>query len=597
MLSFVENLLANRSTMVFLMGLFVVSQTWILATLGTTGPDVAKLQTVCLMKPSPSSTGEAARQILEKWTSDDIARFQRHYILDLWVHPVLYALFFISAFLCDWKKKNEQSTNDSNKKQPNDETTVLLGRIVTILILIGATCDILENQRHSSIQFEPTLEASDALLWEACLFASTKWVVMKSVAGWLFWRFFWAPTSQQQCTKPLQSFDADWTGPRPEDHLNTPCEAAGLSEVQGRKIPWTLSAPGSYSDAERSYVTSPWGHYFGYCMDEIKIRFADSPIVQCLVLGVVQTVGFFFHLLSFDESIYFNNKLLSTNLWPSTIQWSQNQVESINQELLSISKTSREKDRAIVWRSVDPLSQPELTKVLSKHGSCMMLPARVVNWSDYSGEDYDMKESLYKKGNFKRDISYFKRRVGWDVANQKNTKGCESAHYEMATIPANELTQEQAARIIDLFNQLYLDKYSKRNPQLTLEGLVRMAKTGFLTVDVLRERQSGAIMAFSTGSTTDGVRTPSFIGYDLANDSKKELYRLVMMMIHCNLIRDGVTKMHHSGGANEFKRHRGATTTVEYSAVFIDHLPWHRQLPWKLAKAIADRIITVKNAH
>lgn len=593
MLGFVENLLAEGSTMAVLLSIFVASQGWILMTLGETSTDLLQLQTVCMANPSPNRTGEIARKILETWTTADIKRFRSHYLLDMWIHPVIYALLFISAVFFDLK------THQTNDKK-YDATAAFHGRVIAILIALGATCDILENQRHSSIEFEPALVASDILLWEACIFASTKWVIMNTVASWLFWRFVYAPDANQDprhISRSKASFvDPEWFGPQPEDHLNTPCEAVGLLNVQGRKIPWTMTASGTYSDAERSYVVSPYGHYIGYGVDEVKLHSSNAPVTQFLALAVVRLLGLFFQLFSIDNCVYFNNLLLSTNLWPNTINWSQKQVESINQDLLSKSTKNSSKSRAIVWRSVDPLSQPNLHKVLSETESCMMLPARIVNYSDYSGKNFD-KNELYQKNNFKRDIKMFKKMVGWDVVHQKHEEDCEGTKYEMATIPANELTREEAGRIIGLFNQLYLVKYSRRNPQLTLEGLMRMAKTGFLTVDVLRERKRGHIVAFSTGSTTDGVRTPSFIGYDVKNDKEKIYYRLVMIMIHCNLIRDGVEICHHSGGANEFKRHRGATSTVEYSAVFIDHLPFYRQLPWKVAKVMAERIIRVKNAY
>ena len=43
---------------------------------------------------------------------------------------------------------------------------------------------------------------------------------------------------------------------------------------------------------------------------------------------------------------------------------------------------------------------------------------------------------------------------------------------------------------------------------------------------------------------------------------------------------------HASGGAGEFKQHRGARSTVEVVAVYVRHLPWRRRLPWRIMHAL-----------
>jgi hypothetical protein len=605
-LNFVEELLAHGPVTVFLLGCFVVSQSWILWTLGASGHDVGRLQTICLLNPNPSSTGMVARQILQQWTIDDIRRFQRHFVIDLWIHPVIYCLFLSSALWHDLAKRQPQCKDFSRR--------ITNGRIATVLIFLGGIFDIQENIRHSSIQFEPALEATDELLWKACGFATAKWALMGGVCGWLVWRYYFCSNhaklsytrnaSQQAGTKFSQG--PNWIGPRPEDHLNTPCAAWGLLEVQGRSIPWIVSAPNSYLDAERSYVVSPYAHYIGYGIDEIRMHLADKPVMQFLALTIVRLVGWVFRMLSFDDCIYFNNLLLSTNLWPNTIEWSAELLDEINGTLQD--KATRAANdgipRAIVWRSVDPLSQPKLTELLRECKSCLMIHARIINWADYSCENPSMESELCQKRDLKNDIKLFRRQVGWDFLGQKNAPNWEQSKYEMATMAPNDLMMEEAEQIVDLFNQLYLVKYSRRNPHLTPEGLIRLAKTGFLEVCVLRFRQPisagecrGRIVAFSACSTTDGVRTASFIGYDVAGNVDKDLYRLVMMLVRCTLIRDGVRKCHHSGGANAFKRNRGATSAVEYIAVFVDHLPLFKQLPWRVAKWLGGSIITVKNAR
>lgn len=166
----------------------------------------------------------------------------------------------------------------------------------------------------------------------------------------------------------------------------------------------------------------------------------------------------------------------------------------------------------------------------------------------------NIESELYQKHDLKNDMTLFRKQVGWDFLGQKNAPNWEQSQYEMAALAPDDLTTEEAKHIVDLFNQLYLVKYSRRNPQLTPEGLIRMTTTGFLVVWVLRIRQPnsagasrGRIVAFSACSSVDGVRTASFVGYDVAGNVDKHLYRLVMMLILCSMKRDGVFKCHHSG--------------------------------------------------
>jgi len=594
MLSSAENILASRLAVITLSAAFVLSQLWIIMTLGDTGKEVAKLQTVCLVHPGPTSTGIAAREILEEWTSEDIYNFQRHFLLDKFFHPVLYALFFTSALY------HHLTHDDRSKDNPH---RALCGRIGTIIIFCGALCDILENIQHSSINFDSgPFFASNDVLYGACVFASAKWVIMGTVAGWLSWRFFHDP-SATSATKSIRTatkcrsnddLGSCWKGPRPTDFLNTPCQQAGLLKVQEQDIPWTLSASGSRHDHERSYTVSPYAHYIGYALDEIQIHLSQRPKLSWLAGTFVNMVGFIIDTLHFDDSIYFNNLLLSTNLWPS-IHWSHDLVNLVNHQLFSQARSSGNPNRAIVWRSIDALSQPLLTKTLQESSSCLLIPARVVNWTDLNGKDL-VTSKVYEKKDFRRDVQLFREKVGWDIAQQQNVDNWHNSKYQVMTISAEELTLEDATTIVDLFRQLYITKYSKRNPQLTPSGLVRMAIEEFFRVDVLRIRKNGRIVGFCTWSVQDDVTNSSFVGYDIAGDKDKELYRLVMMMIHNNLVESGLSKCHMSGGANRFKRRRGAKSTIEYNAVFVDHLPWYQQSCWKMAKFIVDKIITVERA-
>ena len=316
-LSLVESVLSTWPTVVTLFALFVVSQGWILTTLAETGQDLGRLQTICLIHPR--NPGDAAREILRRWTVEDIANFQRHFLVDKLLHPVLYALFFCSAFLYDlFNRQPKQKL----------ERQLLMGRITSAIIFFAGLCDILENSLHNQIQFEPVLHAPNDLLVGACVFASTKWAIMGVVSSWLIWRYVYAPTRVSILISQAK-IDKAWNGPRCEDFANTQAEMGQL-EVQRQKIPWTKTVPACWADENLSYTVSPHAHYIGYALDEIHIHIRNDPIRLFLAETIVVCVGYIFSLLRFDHAVYFNNYLLSTNMWPATIQWTPDQVRRVN---------------------------------------------------------------------------------------------------------------------------------------------------------------------------------------------------------------------------------------------------------------------------
>jgi len=70
---------------------FVATQMYIALVLGSeTGAKLLKLQMVCLSHSSPVSTGIAARDMLQAWTDEDVERVRNHFVIDFWIHPVIY---------------------------------------------------------------------------------------------------------------------------------------------------------------------------------------------------------------------------------------------------------------------------------------------------------------------------------------------------------------------------------------------------------------------------------------------------------------------------------------------------------------------------
>ena len=376
-------------------------------------------------------------------------------------------------------------------------------------------------------------------------------------------------------------------GPCSKDFRNVPVDEAGVVPIQGKEIPWTVTYP-NYGDKERSYVVSPYSHYIGYAYDEIRIHAAGNRLVQAIGGFLVWLLGLLVQLFKIDECLYFNNYLLPTNLWPDQIKWSKGQVNDANEKLLKILQG---RSKAIVWRSVDPLSQPELFQVLSQSPDCLLVPARIANWIDFANKQ------VRKRSHLKRDVKLFREQVGWDPMEQKEVQRSDNSTYVRRVLPPEEMTLDIAKQVKYLYEQLYLDKYSRRNPQFTEEGITRMIRNGFITLLTLNLRSNPSkMLACSFCVQKDGVMTFPGVGYDRNPSADKNLYRLCFVSNASQSIHTGCFKTHLSAGVNLYKRNRGAQSTVEYNAVFIGHLPFHQKLIWTMTKAVLDKIITVEHA-
>ena len=81
-----------------------------------------------------------------------------------------------------------------------------------------------------------------------------------------------------------------------------------------------------------------------------------------------------------------------------------------------------------------------------------------------------------------------------------------------------------------------------------------------------------------------GVLLAQLIGYDLEYGRKEGLYRQVIAALMLEAQSRGLI-LNLSGGADNFKAHRGAVATLEYEAVMTAGLPFHQRLVWKLVEA------------
>ncbi len=320
-----------------------------------------------------------------------------------------------------------------------------------------------------------------------------------------------------------------------------------LAKVDNVIVPITISD----FHPENTYTVSPYSHYVSYGGFE-EVKHLNNPPVEALIKLLMVPIAWYFRKADLDKVAYVNNYLLSTNLYPS-----------INSDQLSALSEALPKwfpDRVIVFRSVDERKNPHIADILKKQEYDLVLSRQV--W-------YMDAEEASRTRQYKEDARVL-RKHGYEIVDGKN------------------LSDAELARSLDLYNMLYLEKYSYYNPQFTFEFMKLARDNEVLHLRALRrDGQINAVMGFFI---RNGAMTQPLFGYDTSLPQEEGLYRLLTLIT----LQEGLQRnllVHASGGVGKFKKVRGGKSVIEYNAVYHKHLPAWRQMPWKLIQAISKYAI------
>ena len=300
---------------------------------------------------------------------------------------------------------------------------------------------------------------------------------------------------------------------------------------------------------DNSYVCSPFNQYFLYGLEEIELL--DNPFLVSFLRGLIAPIKAVYGAGGFDKAVMLNNWLLSTNLWQKMTSGQIQAIVDFLQEQFP--------DRAILFRSVDEHSNPDLYAGLVDAG-CEMLFSRKVYFKDMA---------LAEK---KRDV-------------KKDMKLYQASDYEL--VGGNDFQAYDFARIAELYHMLYIERYSAQNPQFTAKYLCEMWGRGLMQFRGFRkDARLDAVLAYYV---RDGIMTQPIFGYDTSLPQETGLYRLLSTQVLLEGKSTG-NCIHNSAGVGQFKRSRGAFPVTEYNAVYTTHLPYRRRVLWQTLTYLMNKI-------
>jgi hypothetical protein len=328
-------------------------------------------------------------------------------------------------------------------------------------------------------------------------------------------------------------------------NIATNIESVGVGAT---RVPVTVN----YSEPHNSWICSPYTTYVSYAVEEIQ-RFGH-PVLTRPLAALCRGVGGVLRSARIDDAVAINNWLVSTNCYPDI---SSDAVGKWIEE--SITRWPR---HAIWFRSLNNRYTREWLDALRRAG-CVLIPSRQVYLYDA------IQRRARRPANLRRDFA---------LLNQWSFRRSESSEWNPADFQRAE----------DLYGMLYLQKYSRLNPQYTAALLSAWSKARLLPLVGYRS-DSGELVAVVGMFEIDGTLTAPIVGYDTSLPMRSGLYRLLMATVF-ERAADTHQRINLSAGAAEFKRLRGGTPEMEFSAVFVRHLPMINRRVVSALSTIARRV-------
>lgn len=324
-------------------------------------------------------------------------------------------------------------------------------------------------------------------------------------------------------------------------------------QVDDRVLPVTVND----AEHENSYVCSFYAHYITYATYELACL--EMPIIEKLLAALLWNIGHVLKWVQINKVVIVNNWLLSTNLYP---ELTDTQVRAITQCLVKAFP-----EHAIAFRSINAFTTSKLMAGLQQQGY-RMVGSRQVYLYDPNNGRLPQKRAARARKNISRDLSLL-----------------QASGYEL--ISFTHLSGTDAAKMAALYGALYLQRYCDNNPQFNGRFMALAQRCRFLEVMALqKDGQIDGVVGFYE---LNGIMTAPVLGYDTNLPKDLGLYRI----LSSSLVRVATQRhliSHKSSGVANFKRNRGFTGWIEYSAIFDRHLPIHRRSGWWLLKTVVDHV-------
>ncbi len=321
-----------------------------------------------------------------------------------------------------------------------------------------------------------------------------------------------------------------------------------LLQVDEVLVPITIN----HGEFGNAYVVSPYTHYVDYAKEELVL--IKNSFLKKTLEGLLSGLGKLLRFSQVNKVIHINNWMFSTNLY---MDLSEEQIEAITTYL-----TNRFPHHAFIFRSINQFVYKDIYTSLQKKGY-HLIASRQVYFSKHRKE---MKGRQREHVN--RDYSLIRKK-----------------EYEI--IHLNENHSGYARELLDLYNDLYIKKYSKWNPKFT-EDFIRLSlKEDLLTMKGVKKGDHfiGCLGYWKI----NGIMTTPLFGYNTDLEKEAGVYRVLSALLNEESENKG-NLLNMSSGAADFKINRGGEGVIEYSGVYTHHLPFTRKIGFLVLQGLINGI-------
>lgn len=280
----------------------------------------------------------------------------------------------------------------------------------------------------------------------------------------------------------------------------------------------------------------------------VEVRKLGRPVWLGVVSAQAAVSGWLLGRLGVERAVFVNNWLRGANPAPSV---SAEELARLKDWLI------REyPDRALIYPTLNPLLEPDLASCLRRAGA-RLIPTRTVSLLDPRGNRFHKSRDVKRDRRLLRDSPY-------------------------RIIRRGDGERVDLDRVGSLYSRLYVEKHGESNAAFGRGYLESLLDSPAVDWAALENPAGGTIDMFTLWTTHANYLTKVLGAYDQTLPRKTGLYRMQMMYPVFRAAEPAGLPINLGGGAEHFKRLRGARPVMEYDAVWDDHLPAWRRIPWRL---------------
>lgn len=312
-------------------------------------------------------------------------------------------------------------------------------------------------------------------------------------------------------------------------------------------LPLTIN----HTEYDNSYVCSPYSYYISYGKESLKLLTGKGSYyaIHALLWGAAKVLRHY----QINKVVIVNNWLYSTNLYPPIQPQQLNLIAKFLQQQFP--------EHTIVFRSINPDTTSTCYETLQQSGFDYIASRQIFFIDPH-------QSTLFESRLFKSDLKLLK-----------------NSGYEI--IEGAQLLKEDLSRVLALYRDLYIHKYSQLNPNFTEEFLLLALTENLMHFKALKKE--GRIDGVVGYVKCDKMMFSPFFGYDRTVPKEVALYRLLSTVLMLEAHQQHLC-FHLSSGASTFKTIRKAHPCIEYMAVYHQHLPFKRRIPWLILKNICNSL-------